>query len=140
MPVIFFTQYSGKVLGTRCLHTSAYGLNQLIFSLYQYYLQSGKKGTSFFKNAKKSYPMFPFHEERIRWDEYGELIKPEDYMITEMNQAEEEKTKAVSRSYLGNFGTHETESPRMPAPYRDHPLELSLGSLLHHIGTYLLLA
>ena len=61
-------------------------------------MQSGKKGTSFFKHTKKTYPMFPFHEERIRWDEYGELIKPEDYMITEMAQAEEEKTKAVSVS------------------------------------------
>ncbi|XP_033637127.1 cleavage and polyadenylation specificity factor subunit 2-like [Asterias rubens] len=63
--------------------------------------ESGKKGTSFFKNAKKSYPMFPFHEERIRWDEYGELIKPEDYMITEMNQAEEEKTKAEEDGFDG---------------------------------------
>ncbi|XP_038072490.1 cleavage and polyadenylation specificity factor subunit 2-like isoform X2 [Patiria miniata] len=63
--------------------------------------ESGKKGTSFFKHAKKSYPMFPFHEERIRWDEYGELIKPEDYMVTEMTQAEEEKTKAEEDGFDG---------------------------------------
>ncbi|XP_022083164.1 cleavage and polyadenylation specificity factor subunit 2-like [Acanthaster planci] len=63
--------------------------------------ESGKKGTSFFKHAKKSFPMFPFHEERIRWDEYGELIKPEDYMVTEMAQAEEEKTKAEEDGFDG---------------------------------------
>nr|XP_054758654.1 cleavage and polyadenylation specificity factor subunit 2-like [Lytechinus pictus] len=52
---------------------------------------TGKKGTSFFKTLKKSYPMFPFHEERLRWDDYGEIIKPEDYMIKETLQTEEEK-------------------------------------------------
>ncbi|XP_030854971.1 cleavage and polyadenylation specificity factor subunit 2 [Strongylocentrotus purpuratus] len=52
---------------------------------------TGKKGTSFFKTVKKSYPMFPFHEERLRWDDYGEVIKPEDYMIKETVQTEEEK-------------------------------------------------
>jgi len=29
----------------------------------------------FFKQAKKAYPMFPFKEEKIKWDEYGEFIK-----------------------------------------------------------------
>ncbi|XP_071478507.1 cleavage and polyadenylation specificity factor subunit 2-like [Diadema antillarum] len=52
---------------------------------------TGKKGTSFFKTVKKSYPMFPFHEERLRWDDYGEIIKPEDYMIKDTLLAEEEK-------------------------------------------------
>ncbi|KAM5274528.1 cleavage and polyadenylation specificity factor subunit 2 isoform 2-T2 [Ctenodactylus gundi] len=36
--------------------------------------EGGRKG-SFFKQAKKSYPMFPAPEERIKWDEYGEIIK-----------------------------------------------------------------
>lgn len=36
--------------------------------------EGGRKG-SFFKQAKKSYPMFPTHEERIKWDEYGEIIR-----------------------------------------------------------------
>lgn len=36
--------------------------------------EGGRKG-SFFKQAKKSYPMFPAHEERIKWDEYGEIIR-----------------------------------------------------------------
>ncbi|MGH0154519.1 UNVERIFIED_CONTAM: hypothetical protein FKN15_029847 [Acipenser sinensis] len=36
--------------------------------------EGGRKG-GFFKQAKKSYPMFPTHEERIKWDEYGEIIR-----------------------------------------------------------------
>lgn len=35
----------------------------------------GSRKGSFFKQAKKSYPMFPTHEERIKWDEYGEIIR-----------------------------------------------------------------
>ena len=35
----------------------------------------GKAKASFFKQAKKAYPMFPFHEEKIKWDEYGEIIR-----------------------------------------------------------------
>lgn len=38
----------------------------------------GNRKGSFFKQAKKSYPMFPTHEERIKWDEYGEIIRYEN--------------------------------------------------------------
>ena len=38
--------------------------------------------------------MFPFHEERIRWDDYGEIIRPEDYMVSEVPEFEDDKAKA----------------------------------------------
>lgn len=44
----------------------------------------GSRKGSFFKQAKKSYPMFPTHEERIKWDEYGEIIR---YVKTECIQS-----------------------------------------------------
>lgn len=50
----------------------------------------GKSRTGFFKQAKKAYPMFPFSEERLKWDEYGEIIRPEDYTILEVAPADEE--------------------------------------------------
>lgn len=56
--------------------------------------ETNKKGTNFFKHAKKSYPMYPFHEKRIQWDEYGEIINPEDYKMVEVNPAEDDKEKA----------------------------------------------
>ncbi|XP_011305603.1 probable cleavage and polyadenylation specificity factor subunit 2 [Fopius arisanus] len=37
----------------------------------------------FFKQNKKQYPMFPFHEEKIKIDEYGEIVNPEDYKIAD---------------------------------------------------------
>jgi len=39
------------------------------------------KGRGFFKQAKKSYPMYPSHEQKLKWDDYGEIINPDDYMI-----------------------------------------------------------
>uniref|UniRef100_A0A8R1DV18 Cleavage and polyadenylation specificity factor subunit 2 n=1 Tax=Caenorhabditis japonica TaxID=281687 RepID=A0A8R1DV18_CAEJA len=36
---------------------------------------------SFFKTTKKSFPMFPYTEEKVKWDDYGEVIKPEDYTV-----------------------------------------------------------
>lgn len=51
--------------------------------------QEGKGRTGFFKQAKKAYPMFPYVEEKVKWDEYGEIIKPEDYMIADAPSTDE---------------------------------------------------
>ncbi|KAM4713509.1 cleavage and polyadenylation specificity factor subunit 2 [Anableps anableps] len=56
----------------------------------------GSRKGSFFKQAKKSYPMFPVHEERIKWDEYGEIIRIEDFLVPELQATEEEKSKLES--------------------------------------------
>ncbi|XP_022244624.1 cleavage and polyadenylation specificity factor subunit 2-like isoform X3 [Limulus polyphemus] len=48
------------------------------------------RGGGFFKQAKKSYPMFPVREEKIKWDDYGEIIRPEDFMILDINPTEDE--------------------------------------------------
>lgn len=34
----------------------------------------------FFKSTKYKFPMYPHQEEKIRWDDYGEIIKPEDWV------------------------------------------------------------
>ena len=31
------------------------------------------------------YPMFPFHEEKMKWDDYGEFIKHDQYRIDEVS-------------------------------------------------------
>lgn len=41
-----------------------------------------ERGTVFFKQARKTYPMFPMPAERkIKFDDYGEEIVPEDYIL-----------------------------------------------------------
>ncbi|XP_058062767.1 probable cleavage and polyadenylation specificity factor subunit 2 isoform X1 [Anopheles bellator] len=44
----------------------------------------GRSHTGFFKSSKKHYAMFPFHEEKIKYDEYGEIIQPEDYRMADL--------------------------------------------------------
>uniref|UniRef100_A0A182NLA6 Cleavage and polyadenylation specificity factor subunit 2 n=1 Tax=Anopheles dirus TaxID=7168 RepID=A0A182NLA6_9DIPT len=44
----------------------------------------GRSHTGFFKSSRKNYAMFPFHEEKIRYDEYGEIIQPEDYRMVDL--------------------------------------------------------
>ncbi|XP_049877571.1 probable cleavage and polyadenylation specificity factor subunit 2 [Pectinophora gossypiella] len=43
-----------------------------------------------FKTNKRHHAMYPFHEERPRHDDYGEIIKPEDYRLAEIVDAEGE--------------------------------------------------
>lgn len=53
--------------------------------------QEGKISGGFFKVTKKMHPMYPFHEEKIKCDEYGEIIKPEDYKLADINPDEDNK-------------------------------------------------
>uniref|UniRef100_A0A1I8ANQ7 Cleavage and polyadenylation specificity factor subunit 2 n=1 Tax=Steinernema glaseri TaxID=37863 RepID=A0A1I8ANQ7_9BILA len=39
--------------------------------------------SSFFKQNKRSFPMFPHHEHRIKMDAYGEIIRPDDYTVND---------------------------------------------------------
>ncbi|XP_053969737.1 probable cleavage and polyadenylation specificity factor subunit 2 [Anastrepha ludens] len=44
----------------------------------------GRHHSGFFKSTKKHYAMFPFHEEKIKCDEYGEIINLDDYRISDL--------------------------------------------------------
>ncbi|XP_070579049.1 cleavage and polyadenylation specificity factor subunit 2-like [Ptychodera flava] len=74
----------------------------------------GSRKSGFFKQAKKSYPMFPSHEERIKWDDYGEIIKPEDFMITELTAADDDEKKLDKE--LGLDGDTEMEQDMSNVP------------------------
>lgn len=70
--------------------------------------QEGKMSAGFFKATKKQHPMFPFKEEKIKYDDYGEIIKPEDYKMAEAAPESEDnkeniiikKEDDISGSYL----------------------------------------
>lgn len=44
----------------------------------------GRATTGFFKSSRKQYAMFPFHEEKVRHDDYGEIIQLEDYKLADV--------------------------------------------------------
>jgi len=43
--------------------------------------ETGKKQTGFFKSNKSRYPMYPCYEDKIKYDDYGEIIRVEDFMM-----------------------------------------------------------
>jgi len=43
--------------------------------------ETGKRQTGFFKSNKSRYPMYPCHEEKIKYDDYGEIIRIEDFLM-----------------------------------------------------------
>lgn len=44
----------------------------------------GRAHSGFFKSSRKQYAMFPFHEEKIRHDDYGEIIQLDDYKLADV--------------------------------------------------------
>ncbi len=40
--------------------------------------------SGFFKSSRKQHVMFPFHEEKIKSDEYGEIIQLEDFKMLDV--------------------------------------------------------
>lgn len=45
----------------------------------------GRAHSGFFKSSRKQHVMFPFHEEKIRADEYGEIIQLEDFKMLDLD-------------------------------------------------------
>ena len=56
--------------------------------------ESAKKQSGFFKSNKSRFPMYPCHEDKIKYDDYGEIIRPEDFM---MDTAEPVSRLSLSR-------------------------------------------
>lgn len=67
--------------------------------------ENHERGTVFFKQARKTYPMFPAPAERkIKVDDYGEEINPEDYVLfhkaqgaTKVLEVEDNKENQTSK-------------------------------------------
>ncbi|VDK54435.1 unnamed protein product [Anisakis simplex] len=62
--------------------------------------------SSFFKQSKKAFPVFPYVEEKTRWDDYGEIIRPEEYMIAD---------NTATVPHLPAERTADTNTPESPA-------------------------
>ncbi|XP_055677061.1 probable cleavage and polyadenylation specificity factor subunit 2 [Lutzomyia longipalpis] len=60
----------------------------------------GRSTTGFFKSNKRMHVMFPFHEEKIKSDDYGEIIQLDDYKIVDsgMEFGEDNKENQLSKA------------------------------------------
>ncbi|CAD5125049.1 unnamed protein product [Dimorphilus gyrociliatus] len=66
------------------------------------------------KISKRSLPMFPTSEERLKclkWDDYGEFIRPEDFLIFDEKEAEEpmETEDENAEQSVNDYSDHPTK-------------------------------
>lgn len=53
----------------------------------------GRSAIGFFKSNKRTHVMFPFHEEKIKYDDYGEIVQLDDYKILDTGSDQIEDNK-----------------------------------------------
>lgn len=53
--------------------------------------------TGFFKSSRKQHVMFPHHEEKIRSDEYGEIIQLDDFKMLDQDVLIEDNKENVQQ-------------------------------------------
>jgi cleavage and polyadenylation specificity factor subunit 2 len=53
------------------------------------------KQRGFFKQASKSFPMYPYIENKVKYDDYGEIINPEDFMFLDPTTVPTDKVTLV---------------------------------------------
>ena len=49
---------------------------------------------------KKNYPIYPFNETKMKWDEYGEIINPKDFVIFEKAETNEPMNDETSKTAI----------------------------------------
>ena len=94
---------------------------------------------SFFKSSKSKYPMFPFHEVKIKWDDYGEIIRPEDWIDLSADSKNEALSDMdVARGVLkqediGHSKDGTTEPTEIPTKCIWTPIKLQIKAQVHYI-------
>lgn len=75
-----------------------------------------KKSGGFFKQAKKTFPMFPYVETRLKWDEYGEIINPDDYRTSDATGNDEESRQNIQKQVEEKKEEEEKEEEESEVP------------------------
>ncbi|CAG5091170.1 Oidioi.mRNA.OKI2018_I69.PAR.g12898.t1.cds [Oikopleura dioica] len=78
-----------------------------IYDIMMPHHQQKKEGGFFKKARKEKFPMFPFNENRIKWDDYGEIINPDDYKTHELiPESDPSNDDLAGREQSVTFGRH----------------------------------
>jgi cleavage and polyadenylation specificity factor subunit 2 len=82
------------------------GMTELSQHKHDIMSREQNKGQGFFKQTR-TYPMFPFLEKKMRFDDYGEMVRPEDFAIAEMmeEEARREESRKVCEGYDKSYST-----------------------------------
>jgi len=99
----------------------------------------GAQKQSFFKSTKSKYPMFPFHEKKIKWDDYGEIIRPEDWLDpstdfkSEPNRDLENSNSLLMHENHANSTETADKTVEIPTKCVVTPIKLQIKAQIHYI-------
>lgn len=63
----------------------------------------GRSTLGFFKSNKRLHVMFPFHEEKIKYDDYGEIVQLDDYKILDSSGGDHYSHQAMEQDNKENL-------------------------------------
>ena len=102
-------------------------------------LALGAQKQSFFKSTKSKYPMFPFHEKKIKWDDYGEIIKPEDWIdptTDPKNDPNRDINNPIASTMHDNLASSAEQNEKIeeaPTKCVVTPIRLHVKAQIHYI-------
>lgn len=85
---------------------------------------------AFFKSTKSKYPMYPHYEEKIRWDDYGEIIKPEEWVDS---TSAFQELPDDSNGPTGNVMEERDEASEIPTKCVQQTLNLNIKAQIQYI-------
>ncbi|XP_048486095.1 probable cleavage and polyadenylation specificity factor subunit 2 [Plutella xylostella] len=94
-------------------------------------VRSDHRTASRFKSNKRHHAMYPCHDERTRYDDYGEIIKPEDYRLAEIIDTEGD-VKDVSPAAPQKMETEE-ELPEIPRKCISYTTQVHIQARIQYI-------
>lgn len=71
------------------------------------------KVSGLMRETKKAFPMFPAPEYKIKWDDYGEIIDPEEYMVSDyaVNYDNANAGESITMKDTSRDENEQTETP-----------------------------
>ncbi|CAG9105612.1 unnamed protein product [Plutella xylostella] len=94
-------------------------------------VRSDHRTASRFKSNKRHHAMYPCHDERTRYDDYGEIIKPEDYRLAEIIDTEGD-VKDVSPAAPQKMEIEE-ELPEIPRKCISYTTQVHIQARIQYI-------
>lgn len=109
--------------------------HDIIMKISQEVSEAGPGQKGFFKSSKTRFPMFPCYESKIRWDDYGETIRLEDWAEFKPEEDKDESAKAVALSHAAAMPAtaEENEAGEIPTKCVASKLNLNLKAQIQYL-------
>jgi cleavage and polyadenylation specificity factor subunit 2 len=103
------------------------------FDAYVKEISSSKAGGGAFFRGQQAFRMFPASENRKRFDDYGEIINPEDYVGKEFHFANMEAIRSREDKVDTEEKVQESKIPEIPTKFEEEQFILELKCSVRYV-------